>query len=289
VMICSTNSVRPFAEGLWRTALFVIIAVMACPAASHARVQVDPNVTIELYNDGCDHYEQDDFAGARDRFLAAALARWQNPHLFYNLGNCYFRMGDLGRAILYYERAKQMAPRDASITYNLDLARSGIVDKVEPTERNVLAQLFTDIYSLFNVNEWTVTSLSLYLALMAVVIAVILLKNEAKREGSRARREAARRMLVRIGAVLLILAVFCGTNTAIKVRAFNARDLGIVVAEAVKARSGPREEFAEVFELHTGTKVRIQVSKDDWFQISIETGLSGWLPKESVETIGSSL
>ena len=260
----------------------------ACPAASHARVQVDPEVTIELYNDGCDYYEQDDFVGAKDRFLAAALVRWQNPDLFYNLGACYFRMGDLGRAILYYERAKELAPRDASITYNLDLARSRIVDKIEPTERNILAQLFMDIYSLFNVNEWTVVSLSLYLALMAAVFAIILLKLGAKRAGSAAKK-SVRRMLVRIGAALLILTLFCGTNTVIKVCAFNALDYGIVVAEAMKARSGPKENFAEVFELHSGTKVRIQTTKDDWYQISIETGLSGWLPKESVEAINSSL
>jgi len=288
VMICPADSARPFAEGLRRMALLAFIAVMACPAASHARVEIDPEVTIELYNDGCDHYEQDDFVGAKDRFLAAALVRWQNPDLFYNLGACYFRMGDLGRAILYYERAKELAPRDASIAHNLELARSRIVDKVEPTERNILVQLFVDIYSLFNVNEWTVISLSLYLTLMAVVIAVILLKGETKREGSGPRRKSVRRMLIRIGATLLILTLFCGTNTVIKVRAFNALDYGIVVAEAMKARSGPKEEFAQVFELHSGTKVRIQTTKDDWYQISIETGLSGWLPKESVETINSS-
>ena len=259
---------------------------MACPAVSHARVQVDPKVTVELYNDGCNSYEHDDFAGARDRFLAAALTRWQNPDLFYNLGNCYFRMGDLGRAILYYEKAKSLAPRDASIAYNLDLARSRIVDKVEPTESNILVQLFADVHSLFNVNEWTVISLSLYLALMAVVIAVILLKGDAKDEGGGARR-SVRRILTRIAAVLLILTAFCTANTLIKARDLNAADYGIVVADAVKARSGPKDEFAEVFELHSGTKVRIQASKDDWHQISIETGLSGWLPKDSVEIVNS--
>jgi len=289
MMVCPNGSLKTAADGFRRIALFVFIAVMACTVESHARVQIDPTAPLELYNDGCDHYEQDDFVGAKDRFLAAALVNWQNPDLFYNLGNCYFRMGDLGRAILYYERAKELAPRDASITHNLDLARSRIVDKIEPSERNILAQMFVDIYSLFNVNEWTVISLALYLALMAVVIAATLLKSGAKSEESEARKGTARRMLVRIGAALLVLGLFCWINTTIKVRAFNARDCGIVVAKAMKARSGPREEFAEVFELHSGTSVRIQASKDGWYQISIETGLSGWLPKESVEAIKSSL
>ncbi|MBN2207845.1 MAG: tetratricopeptide repeat protein [Candidatus Coatesbacteria bacterium] len=279
-----TSATRHFGEHFGLIFLLLFTGATACPSASHARVTVDPKVTVELYNDGCDSYERDDFAGAKDRFLAAALTRWQNPALFYNLGNCYFRLGDLGRAILYYEKAKRLAPRDASIAYNLDLTRSRIIDKVEPTERNILVQLFVDVYSLFNVNEWTAISLSLYLALMAVVIAVILLKGEAIDEGEGARR-SARRILAQIAVILAILTALSATSTLVKARAFNAGDCGIVVADAVKARSGPKDEFAEVFELHSGTKVRIQATRDDWHQISIETGLSGWLPKESVEIV----
>ena len=281
----SIKSDGAFAERFLRATLLIIIAAAVFPTAANARVEVDPEVTIELYNDACDHYEQADFVGAKDRFLAAVLAKWKNPDLFYNLGNSYFRMGDLGRAILFYERAKELAPRDASIAYNLNLARSRIVDKIEPSEHNILAQLFMDIHSLFNVNEWTVVSLTLYLVFMALVLATIILRGEPKREEPDVKARPPRRLLVRIAVPVFVLVLFSATNTVIKVRSYSARDYGVVVADVVKARSGPKDEFAEVFELHSGTKVRVQGSKGAWFQISLESGLSGWLPKESLEVI----
>ncbi len=273
------------AERFLRTVMLVIFAIAVFPAAANARVAIDPKVTVELHNDACDHYEQGDFVGAKDRFLAAVLARWKNPYLFYNLGNSYFRMGDLGRAILFYERAKNLAPRDASIAYNLNLARSRIVDKVEPSKHNILAQLFMSIYLLFNVNEWTVVSLTLYLVFMALGLATVILRGEPKREEPDAKTRPLRRLLKRIAAAVLALVLFSAINTVIKVRSYSGCDYGIIVAAAVKARSGPKDEFAEVFELHSGTKVRVRSSKDDWFQISLESGLSGWLPKDALEVI----
>ncbi|MBN1591943.1 MAG: tetratricopeptide repeat protein [Candidatus Coatesbacteria bacterium] len=269
--------------GFARSVSILALVMLLIPAIAHARAEIDPKVTLELYNDGCDSYEKGDFAGARDRFLAAALVKWKNPDLFYNLGNSYFRTGDLGRAILYYERAKELAPRDDSITYNLHLAQSRIIDRIEPVEHNILAQLFIDIYSLFNPNEWSTISLSLYVTFMALAIAVILLRGEGDDpESSRSKR---RKLLMRIAGATLVLLLFSLTNTAIKIRSYNSLDDGIVVADAVKARSGPGEKFAEVFELHSGSKVRVQTITDGWYQISLESGLSGWLPGDSLEII----
>ncbi len=265
--------------------LIVFVISVACPTLLPARTQFDPAVVIELYNDGCGHYEQDDFVGAKDRFLAAALTRCQNPDLFYNLGNCYFRMGDFGRAILNYEKARRLAPRDASIAHNLSLARSSIVDKIEPEHHNILAQLFLDIYSLFNVNEWTIVSLSLYGAFMVLLIAFVVLKGRSRGMEARPGREKTRRIILRIAAVFLILVLFCGTNTVIKAYAFSNHNYGIVVSNLVKARSGPKDESAKVFELHSGTEVRVRNKMADWYQISIQSGLTGWLPKKSIETI----
>jgi len=265
--------------------LIVFLFSVACPAPAPARTEFDSTPVIELYNDGCSHYAEDDFAGARDRFLAAAQTRCQSPDLFYNLGNCYFRLGDFGHAILYYEKARRLAPRDASIAHNLSLARSRIVDKIEPEHHNILAQLFLDIYSLFNVNEWTIISLSVYVVFMALLTVFVVLKGKSKEMEARTGREKARRSILRIAAIFFILLLFSGTNTVIKARAFNNHNYGIVVSDLVKARSGPRDEFAKVFELHSGAKVRLRNKMDDWYQISIQSGLTGWVPQKSVETI----
>ena len=57
--------------------------------------------------------------------------------LYYNLGNCYYKLGENTQAILNYERALLLDPSDASARYNLKMAQQAIVDKIE-----VLPELF---------------------------------------------------------------------------------------------------------------------------------------------------
>ena len=59
------------------------------------------------------------------RLLGTAGADGQ---LLYNLGNAAFRLNQIGRAILYYERAQVLLPRDADLKFNLGHAREQIRD-----------------------------------------------------------------------------------------------------------------------------------------------------------------
>lgn len=260
-----------------RRALAVLtLFCLSCLATAYTRPPgtTDPAKALALYNQGCDLYENKQFDRAKEKFLEAASLGWQHPHLFYNLGNCYFRLKDFGRAILFYEKALTLAPRDAAIAYNLGLAREMIVDKVQPKKRNIIAELFLGIYSLLNINEWTVASLGIYLLLMLTVILGLLVK-----------ARAYTRVLKRIAVIALVVLVFCAVNAGAKIYASKCHAFAIVVLEEAKARSGPGADFAEVFVVHSGTKVRIMGEHQDWAQVSLEGGLSGWLPKSAVERV----
>lgn len=264
------------------SALVFSLFVVAGAAEGSSLDESEQASALNLYNQGCALYEKSDFKGARESLLQAASTGWQNPALFYNLGNCYFRLGDLGRAILYYEKAKQLAPRDASIAHNLSLSRARIVDKVEPEDRNILAELFIDLHRLLNTNEWTVFSVAAYLALMSLLILLRFLKSGGEEDG----KTGTRRILGRLAVLALLALVFCGTNALVKIYVHRTHTYGVVVAEVEEARSGPGESFAEVFQLHSGTKVRIRNEQKDWRHVSLDAaGLSGWLPRRSVENI----
>ena len=55
----------------------------------------------------------------------------KNPYLYYNIGNAYIKAGDIGRAILWYERAKKEIPLDPDLRFNLEYAREFITDRLE--------------------------------------------------------------------------------------------------------------------------------------------------------------
>ena len=53
-------------------------------------------------------YQESDFEGALSSYLRVVEAGLESGEVYYNIGNAYFKVGDLARAILYYERARRM-------------------------------------------------------------------------------------------------------------------------------------------------------------------------------------
>jgi len=75
-------------------------------------------------------YKNDQFQEAIDGYLKLIENGFKNGHIYYNLGNAYFRIGDLGRAILFLERAHLLIPRDDDLLFNLAHARNQAVDDI---------------------------------------------------------------------------------------------------------------------------------------------------------------
>jgi tetratricopeptide (TPR) repeat protein len=80
---------------------------------------------------GIKQYKAAEFKEAAASFEAIAAAGVVNPDLFYNIGNAYLKAHDLGNAILWYERAKRLAPEDPDLLFNLAHADSLVTDKID--------------------------------------------------------------------------------------------------------------------------------------------------------------
>ena len=51
--------------------------------------------------------------------------------VLYNMGNSYYKMGELSQTILYYERSLRLYPRFKDARYNLRFAQNSITDNIE--------------------------------------------------------------------------------------------------------------------------------------------------------------
>jgi tetratricopeptide (TPR) repeat protein len=90
---------------------------------------------LPLFEQGNVAYQKGDFVAARDLYEKTVAEGWGGAALFYNLGNTYFRLGQWGRARLWYERAWREDRRDEDIRYNRDLVRRQVGDMEEGTDR----------------------------------------------------------------------------------------------------------------------------------------------------------
>lgn len=195
-----------------------------------------------------------------------------NGKLYYNIGNAYFRMEDLGRAVLNYRRAVLYAPNDANLRQNLEYARSKRLDKIEVRQKTkVLNTLFFWHYDLS-----TKTRALLFAAFFLMLWAFALL-----------------RIFVRtpwtgwvLGLSLLLSALFM-VSIGAEAWAAHARKSGVVVSREAMARKGDNETYEPSFTepLHAGTEFDVVEQRPDWYQVELADGRTCWIPVKSAELI----
>ena len=76
-------------------------------------------------------YAREEYEEAQQKYQLVADSI-QDASVYYNLGCCYYRMDDMARAVLWFERAYLMNPGDRDIRFNLDMARSKTIDRITP-------------------------------------------------------------------------------------------------------------------------------------------------------------
>ena len=226
----------------------------------------------ELYIKANSDYENGDYEKAISSYEELLDMNKVSLEVFYNLGNVYFKSKKIGKAILNYERALRMAPRDSDIQLNLRLTRAMAIDKINTQERGFILDAALFLYDRMNINELTVTCSILYFFIIMLLVFSIFFV-------------AKRRKIFYTASVFgIILFIFFAFLLA-KVHSENFVKSGIVITENIDVRSGPKEDYLLQFTLHEGTKVSIIKETQGWYEIELSRDLKGWIPKTSVAII----
>ncbi len=229
----------------------------------------------DLFEEGNRRYQENDFAGALEAYLAIVEMGFHGPDLYYNLGNAFFKTGDLGRSILNYERAHRLRPGDADIEANLELARSLTVDEIDPLPRFWVLSVLSWWTNLLPRAGLVLVSLTAYLVGAGGLCLWIL-----SRRSGRGRLGA----WLSFGGALGL--VFFGTTLLARDRILGAADWGVVLSEVVPVQSAPSDEAdLTLFLVHQGTKVRIDQTSEYWLEVVLEDGKVGWVPADVLEII----
>ena len=237
------------------------LAVNSAPLAPD-KVKAD-----ELYNQG--YYEQ-----AIEAY-ATLLSKGSDATLLYNMGNAYYRLGELPQAILAYERALQLQPGDDDVCYNLQLARSKTIDKIAPEREMFFITWYRALVNMVSVDAWG------WVTIAAFACALILLLVYFFAYAERLRR-------VSFFTALLMLVIFAlGILFAWQQKQqLERRDAAIVIQEELGVKKIPSDGGGDEFTIHAGTKVNISDdSMDDWKQILLPDGRQGWVQTKALEVI----
>ena len=225
--------------------------------------------------------ENADSAYARQQYQQAIsdyeelLKSGVSAELYYNLGNAYYRAGNITKAVLNYERASLLSPGDADIRFNLQLARSKTIDKITPESEMFFVTWYQALVNIQSVDGWAKTALwSLALAIVLVLIYLF------------ASRMALRKVGFFGSIVLSVLFLLANLFAYQQCQALKNRNGAIVMSASVPVKSTPANNGTDLFVLHEGTKVMItDGSMMGWKKIRLSDGRDGWIETSSIEVI----
>ena len=261
--------------------LFYTVVWLACalwpPALAHAFTYAQQLAQLEQANrafeqalisptpEAAQGYYQQAMAGY-ERLVAAGI---HNARLYYNLGNAYFRLHDLGRAILYYRRGLLLEPGNRQLQANLSYARSRRTDQIDVSSQRQ-ATLFPRLFfwsdTLSVPTQWTL-ALGGYSLAWGCALAHLVW-----------RRAALRWCLA--GAAFVCL-VFAGSTWLTQSQ--YTTQAGVIVAEEVVVRKGNGESYTPQLPqpLHAGTEFIVLEERGSWLAIQLDNGISGWIRRDS--------
>lgn len=218
---------------------------------------------------------------AEERYDSAALAyaeivkAGESSTVYYNLGNCYYRMDSIANAILWYERALLLSPGDSDIRFNLQMARSKTIDKIVPEEEIFFSRWYHSLLNMMSVNGWVWTGIVFFVLFLVGLSLYFVGKSISLRKCG-----------FYGAAVMLVVAVVCNVFSWQQKERQQNRNSAVVMTGSVVVKSTPNDTGTDLFVLHAGTTMTIlDKGMKDWCQIRLSDGKEGWIPNSEIEII----
>jgi tetratricopeptide (TPR) repeat protein len=229
---------------------------------------------IGKFNQGVTYFTAGSYKEALQAWTDVYHTGNRSASLCYNIGNAYFKLNNIPQAILFYERACLLKPADEDINYNLQIARTLIVDRFQEIPELFFVRWYNFISLFLSTNLWARISItSFILSLLFLALYIYSLKYRYKVIG------------FWFSVTLFILTIasfsFSVRNKSLVYDSHKA----IIITPVISGKSSPDSSGTDLFVLHEGTKVSVEDEVGEWLEIRLSDGNKGWVPLNSLNII----
>lgn len=245
--------------------LFVLI--MCCAFSLQAQ-----NDT--LFKQGKTNYKEGNYSKAVDNWEAILDEGKMSAEVYFNLGNAYYKLNQVGPSIYYYEKALQLDPSDKDIKNNLRFAQNRTIDVIEPMPKSIFTRWYNNVSGWFPLDGWA------WLTVAMAILFVILFLAYYLSYATRRKRLYFTLSMLFLGCMLLALSFSFMIQSDVQ----NNRQ-AIIYTDQVAIYDEPTKSGNVSFRLHEGTKVKIIDVDIDWARIQLADGKDGWMPMEQLREL----
>jgi tetratricopeptide (TPR) repeat protein len=223
----------------------------------------------QIWKDAADSYDKGQYRTAIDNYNTLMERGYNTPEVYYNLGNSYFKAGDLGRAIWSYRRALKLDSGFKQAKDNLNYVRTFNTDQISLKGRGFILDIWDFLSGLLSANGYLLLmTLGWWLTALGAIYAII--------------RVNGSRRLYYLLILPLFIVIFSAASAARRIDDERLTQWGVLIVESADIREGPGDEFNKVVVAHEGLEFRIIGVRENSCLIELENGLKGWVNKQAV-------
>lgn len=246
--------------------IFLLIFLFS---STYASSDVEKN-----FKDANNQFLSGDYQKSIEAYEKIISEGYSGASLYYNLANAYYRVGKIGLAILYYEKAKLYDPYDEDINHNLQFLNLQTKDKIEKLPTFFLFKWWEELLSFLTINQLTIIAYIFFILILISVLFYVISKEIT-----------LRRIGFYSAIISIIFLLFFSVLLSVKLYRENNIKYGIILTSSVIVKSSPDPSSKEAFIIHEGLKVKIEDKVEHWFKIRLEDGKIGWIEKNSLGVI----
>ncbi|WP_310378731.1 tetratricopeptide repeat protein [Flavobacterium sp.] len=194
--------------------------------------------------------------------------------LYFNLGNCYYKLNKVAPAIYYYEKALVLNPNDTETVNNLKFAQKLQIDEIKVIPKVGFSKLIQDFTSAFHYNTWAWISVSFSTLFLLFFMGYYFSQTTVLK----------RTFFFGMFVILSLLLISVSASIFEKNHYENEKP-AIVFAEMVIVKSEPQKSSSTVVTIHEGTKVFILETVGIWKKIQLTDTTEGWIESSTIKEV----
>ena len=199
---------------------------------------------------------------------------FRSPILFYNIGNCYFKTGNIPEAIVYYERSLKYDPENENTLANLKQANKFITDDIQTLPQTAVSQWWYNFTRKQSINFWA--NLSIYFMIAGFLVLILAIVRTPT---------FIKKFSTLLGSLIVIAGIFTFFLAQSAKDNIENDNYAIIFTPKVDVMSEPKESGSRLFVIHDGLKVNITDENKEWFEIKLANGAIGWIKKADCKVI----
>jgi tetratricopeptide (TPR) repeat protein len=227
-----------------------------------------------LFKQGNTAYSKGQYQQAIKVYQQVVDGGYQSAVVYFNLGNAYYKQGDIPSALLYYEKAHKLAPGDEDINFNIHYANLKTTDKVEAAPEFFVTQWWHGLVLFFSVNTLSILSILAFVAGFLILILYLFSNSSAIKRAS-----------FYVGVLMIFLGLTFIFMANRQINYFSGHHQAIIFSGSVIVKSTPDANAKPLFVVHEGTKVDVLQTNNSWIEVQLPNGAAGWITANDVKEI----